>query len=227
MAKLLFIDDDTDLLLSNERYYAQKGYEVLTASTPAQGLQLIQTEQPDCIVSDIMLSPIDGFELFTEIRKLCSVPVIFVSGRAEEAYKIKGLLLGANDYLVKPYSLAELEARIQVQIRSSNNPDFVMIFSPLELNIITHKAYCKGEEIPLSNRECDLLFLLASAAGRTLGFEEIGQKVWGYYSDDDRHTIMVNTSRLRKKLEAYSGLENCIETVWSEGYRFVAGQGGH
>ena len=149
---------------------------------------------------------VNGFDACREFRKIVDVPILFLTGRTQENDKINGLMLGGDDYIVKPYSLRELSARILVNIRrhqstvSSSNQ---ILFPPLRIDLTQHKAYYQEEEILLSNREFELLYLLAKTPNQTNTFQIIGEAMWGRYSDEDRRAIMVNASRLRKKLESY------------------------
>ena len=227
MAKIMLIDDDTEVLAINYKYFQKKGYQVSAIPSARKALQVIPEFQPDCIILDVMLPELDGFAAFPKIRKLTAAPVIFLTGKTEENDKINGLLLGADDYMVKPYSLRELEARIMVQLRKVNvsTSPSRLEFPPLSIDITSHKVYYnETEEIILSNREYEFLYLLASNPRQTLTFQTIGESMWGTYSDSDRRTIMVIASRLRKKVCSYSGLENLIETVWSQGYKFIPRQ---
>jgi len=224
MYTLLLIDDDTEVLEINAKYFRKNGYKVGTASNAQAGLQMIYSLQPNCIVLDVMMPGMNGFDACREFRKIVDVPILFLTGRTQENDKINGLMLGGDDYIVKPYSLRELSARILVNIRrhqstvSSSNQ---ILFPPLRIDLTQHKAYYQEEEILLSNREFELLYLLAKTPNQTNTFQIIGEAMWGRYSDEDRRAIMVNASRLRKKLESYAGLENLIETVWSKGYKLV------
>lgn len=227
MQRLLFIDDDIDFLFSNEQFFLKEGFQVEAADTPQSALKMLETYKPDCIIMDVMLPDMTGFELYKKIRAVSNSPVIFLSGCAGENDKVHGLLLGGNDYMVKPYSLRELSARIQVQIRktSAAPTSSLLTFPPLTLDIIAHKVYYHEAEIPLSNLEYQLLYLFVLTPNETIPFEEIGRNVWGYYAESDRRIIMVAISRLRKKLESYAGLENMVETVWTKGYKFVGNRG--
>lgn len=227
MAKLMLIDDDQEVLTINCKYFQKKGYEVSTYVSALQAIRALKKVQPDCIVLDVMLPELDGFHAFPKIREATKAPVIFLTGRTEENDKINGLLLGADDYMVKPYSLRELEARIMVQLRKNNlsSSKKHLEFPPLSIDVTSHKVfYNETEEIILSNREYEFLYLLATHPRETLTFSSIGESLWGTYSDSDRRTIMVIASRLRKKICTYSGLENIIETVWSQGYKFIPKQ---
>ncbi|HWT76658.1 MAG TPA: response regulator transcription factor [Mobilitalea sp.] len=224
MPKLLLIDDDKEVLTINKKYFAKEGYEVRLATSALGGLKALTEFTADCIVLDVMMPGMNGFQAFQKIKALSKAPVIFLTGRSFEEDKIRGLLLGADDYIIKPYSLRELAARIQVQIRRSFGSvanSTAISYPPLQLDLTKHKAFYNSEEILLSNREYDLLYLLASKPNETVTFEDIGMSMWGTYSEMDRRTIMVTASRLRKKLEDYIGLPEMVETVWSQGYKFV------
>ncbi len=223
MYRVLLIDDDCDMLSLTGVYLKEKGYTVDMVSSVGAAIDCILTAQPDCIVMDVMMPQTDGFDGISKIKSVTDAPVLFLTGKDDEADRIKGLSLGAEDYIVKPCSLQELSLRIQIHIRknmASENKAGVMEFSPLRIELLTHKAYYNDDEIPLSNREFDMLVSLAKNLGRTVTFEELGSKLFGTYLDSDRKNVMVCASRLRKKLEGYVGLEKMIETVWGKGYCF-------
>lgn len=221
---LLLVDDDKEVLSINKKFFTQFGYDVSIAENGSQAKKKLEDKRFDCIVLDVMMPGIDGFELCKWIKTQCNTPVIFLTGKDTEDDKINGLLLGADDYMVKPYSLRELEVRIQVLIRrygatTSNNLE-ELDFSPLCINLQKHSAYYNNEKIQLSNKELDFLVTLAKSPEKVFSFEELGNIIWGDYIDSDRKTIMVTASRLRKKLDSYPGLENSIETIWAKGYKF-------
>ncbi len=223
MTKLMLVDDDTEVLAINQKYFENKGYQVFTMNNALDAIKNIPTILPDCIVMDIMMPKVSGFHAFPKIRELTDAPVIFLTGCTDEDHKINGLLLGGDDYMVKPYSLRELEVRIMVQLRKQQNTDNknILSFPPLTIHTTTHNVYYnESEEIILSNKEYSFLALLASKPNTPWTFQEIGENLWGTYSDSDRRTIMVIASRLRKKLADYDGLQEYIETVWSKGYKF-------
>lgn len=221
---LLLVDDDTEVLSINRKFFEQYGYEVYTAENGAEAKIEIDERRFDCIVLDVMMPGIDGFSLCRWIKERCNTPVIFLTGKDAEDDKINGLLLGADDYMVKPYSLRELEVRIQVLIRrysaTTSTRMEEIVFSPLRIDLQKHSAYYNSEKIQLSNKELDFLVTLAKQPQKVFSFEELGNIIWGDYIDSDRKTIMVTASRLRKKLDTYPGLENSIETIWSKGYKF-------
>ncbi len=222
---LLLVDDDNEVLTINKKYFEQFGYKVSLAEDGKSALDAIDRGgRFDCIVLDIMMPGVDGFELCKMIKARVNIPVIFLTGKDTEDDKVNGLLLGADDYMVKPYSLRELEARIQVLIRRYKLTTIPkaqqIIFEPLRIDLVGHAAYCNEEKILLSNKELDFLVTLAKSPNEVFSFEKLGRAIWGDYIESDRKTIMVTASRLRKKLSYYPGLENAVETIWSKGYKF-------
>lgn len=228
MAKILLIDDDTEVLHINEAFLRQEGFTVICADHPQKALTLARAEMPDCIVSDVMMPEMSGFTLCQKLREFTAAPIIFLTGLEDESSKITGLTSGAEDYMVKPYSLRELKARIDLLLRrfaptakkGASSSDLVL--NDLRIDRLSHKAFFKGRDLMLANREYELLLFLASNPNRDITFEEIGTALFGTYSESDRRSVMVNVSRLRKKLEEDYTLANMLETVWSKGYRFHA-----
>ena len=224
MSLLMLIDDDRDVLELNKSYFEKEGYKVLIFESVAPALESLKSSHPDCILLDIMMPDVDGLTALPQIRKLSKAPIIFLTGKDSDDDKVTGLLSGADDYLVKPYSLKELSARIIVQLRkgSSSASSNTISYPPLKLDLPNHKVYYnQTEEIQLSNREYELLYYLVSNPNKIITFEEIGRKIWNVYQESDRRSIMVMASRLRKKLENYKGLDNCIETNYGKGYKFI------
>jgi DNA-binding response OmpR family regulator len=223
MKRVLLIDDDHEVLQINREYLEKEGYQVDTAPSVPQALAQIRKKQPDCIVMDVMMPGIDGFEGLSSIREYTDAPILYLTGKTGEEDRIQGLSLGADDYISKPYSLKELSLRIMIHIgkhKKTNREKSTLDFPPLRIELLSHKAFYNEEEIPLSNREFNLLTYLAMHPEQILTFEEIGTELLGTYLDSDRKTVMVSTSRLRKKLEGYVGLEQMIQTVWGKGYCF-------
>lgn len=228
MAELLLIDDDSDVLEINRKYLTGEGFTVHTADTPQIGIALAKKLNPSCIVLDVMMPGMDGFDVCKQIRTFSAAPIIFLTGKSSEDDKITGLLTGADDYLVKPYGLRELTARIQALLRRASmqiSPladSNVLTFRDLTIDKLAHKAFYKGEDLCLANREYEVLLYLATHPNQDVTFEALGTALFGVYSEDDRRSVMVNVSRLRKKMTIDYTLENMIETVWSKGYRFIS-----
>ncbi len=229
MYTLIMVDDDADVLKINEKYFTREGYTVYTARCASDCLKLIAQHGADCILLDVMMPETSGFDALSEIRKHTMAPVLFLTGKADEASRIKGLMLGADDYIQKPYSLAELQARIIANIRRHNSATapstapspLRLSFPPLEVDVIKHAAFCDGQDLQLSNQEYELLHMLVSSPRQLVTFEQLGTKIWGSYRPENRQAVMVSISRLRKKMEHPTNISYMIETVWGKGYHFV------
>lgn len=227
MAKLLLIDDDTEVLDINCKYLSGEGFLVRTAADPLQGIEYARKMKPDCILLDVMMPQMNGFEVCAKIREFSSAPIIFLTGKDSEDDKINGLVTGADDYIVKPYSLRELKARIDVILRRSRKTvpkqdSNLLTFRNLTVDKLAHKAFYKGEDLQLANREYEVLLYLVGHPNQEVTFEELGTALFGTYQESDRRSVMVNVSRLRKKMTIDFELENMLETVWSKGYKFIA-----
>lgn len=224
---LLLIDDDIEVLEMNSDYLISQKFNVFTASDPKTGLNLVISKKPDLIVLDVMMPGMDGYELCSKIRQFSDVPIIFLTGKASEDDKIKGLVTGGDDYIIKPFSLKELKARIDALLRragitrTSKEDNNILRFGDLKIDITLHKAFYIDEDLQLTNRDYDILIYFCTHPNRVITFEELGIHLLGVYSDLDRRTIMVNVSRLRKKMNIDYSLYNMIETVWSQGYKFI------
>ncbi len=227
MKKLLLIDDDAEVLEFNKKYLSSEGFSVYTTPNPFQGIQAAKKIQPDCILLDVMMPDMNGFEVCTAIREFSSAPIIFLTGKDSEDDKINGLVTGADDYIVKPYSLRELKARIDVILRrfgqtQQKQESNTLTFHNLTIDKLAHKAFYKNQDLQLAKREYEVLLYLATHPNKPVTFEELGTELFGEYCDADRRSVMVNVSRLRKKMALDFELENMIETVWSKGYKFIA-----
>lgn len=226
MPKLLLIDDDYEVLNMNQKYLTNEGFTVFTASKPENGIENAKIEKPDCIILDIMMPQMNGYEVCSQIRSFSNAPIIFLTGRDNEDDKIRGLSSGADDYIVKPYSLRELKVRIDVILRRFHISRTMTITNTLIchnllIDKLLHKAFYKGDDLCLANREYEVLLYFAQHPNKEITFEELGTALFGFYQESDRQSVMVNVSRLRKKMNINYELENMIETVWSKGYRFI------
>ena len=226
MATVLLIDDDLEVLTINQKYLTGEGFTVYVADSAKKGIVGAKKLEPDCIVLDIMMPDLDGFETCTRIREFSSAPILFLTGKSSEDDKITGLTCGADDYIVKPYSLRELKARIDVLLRrmgqfQTASDSHRLTFDDLSIDKVAHKAFFDGKDLGLANREYEVLLYFAEHPNREITFEELGTALFGTYQEADRRSVMVNVSRLRKRFEGNYSLENRIETVWSKGYRFI------
>ena len=227
MHRLLLIDDDREMLEITSAGFREKGYTVDVLEGGSKAVSRIREYAPDCIILDVMMPGTDGFEVCKNIRKVSDVPVIFLTGRVSEEDKVNGLLMGADDYIEKPYSFRELEARVQAAVRRTQAAaPGKLIFPPLEIDVEGHRALCGGEDLQLTTREYDILYFFATSAKKVVTYEDIGIRVWGVYQEQDRRSVMVLVSRLRKKMEANPVTARMIETVWSEGYKFTGKRAG-
>ncbi len=232
--KVLIIEDEEGIIHLLNLYLRDAGYEVVVAKDGADGLALHAREHPDLVVLDIMLPAIDGFEVCRRMRQWSKTPILMLTARSSEDDRIAGLELGADDYLVKPFSPRELVSRVRAILRrftlasTSESPTApatptagagVLRFSGLSIDVPARRVEVKGIEVALTPTEFDLLTLLAQAPGRVFTREILMNKVWGYDYLGDGHTIDVHISALRKKLEANTE-QRYITTVWRVGYRF-------
>ena len=206
MAKILLIDDDSEVLEINKKYLTGEGFTVYTADSAKKGILFAQKQMPDCILLDVMMPEMNGYEVCERIRQFSAAPIIFLTGKSSEDDKITGLTSGADDYIVKPYSLRELKARIDVILRRFNQTRPAadinqLTFQNLTIDKMAHKALFKGADLNLANREYEVLLYLAEHPNQDVTFEELGTALFGTYQESDRRSVMVNVSRLRKKFE--------------------------
>jgi DNA-binding response OmpR family regulator len=222
MYKLLLIDDDADALKVTAQSFAKQGFAVATAESAARGIQIVQAKQPDCILLDVMMPGTDGLSAFRKLREITSAPILFLTGMAAEDDKIKGLMMGADDYIVKPYNFRELEARVTAAIMRTKPATAGHIsLPPIEIDTTSHHVTLSGQDLSLTPREYELLLLFVNTQNEVITYEKIGISLWGTYRKEDRSAVMVCVSRLRKKLEDDPIAANLIETVWSKGYKFI------
>ena len=231
MVKILLIDDDIEVLKMNHTYLKNEGYEVFSTNIANKGIELTRLKKPDCIVLDVMMPHMNGYEVCRQIQKFADTPIIFLTGCDSENDKVNGLSLGSDDYIVKPYSLRELKARIDVIVRRvsgiSRNITKAsqLAFSDLIIDKLTHKVFYLSEDLQLANREYETLLFLAEHPNQVVTYKDLGTAIFGSYQANDRRSIMVMVSRLRKKFAGHLALENMLETVWSVGYKFVIREG--
>ncbi len=233
---ILIIEDEEGIVHLISLYLKDAGYEVAVAKDGADGLALHARLHPDLVILDIMLPAIDGFEVCRRIRAWSKTPILMLTARVSEEDRIEGLDLGADDYLVKPFSPRELVSRVRAILRrvgsseggevpgvfasaSSSTAQAVLRFPGLTIDLPARRVEINGSEVALTPTEFDLLALLAQSPGRVFTREILMNKVWGYDYLGDGHTIDVHISALRKKIEANSE-QRYITTVWRVGYRF-------
>ena len=220
--KILLVDDDTDILEINRAFLESEGYEVVTATNIAQTMEKVQLHNFDCIVLDVMLPDGSAFELPPRISVYSDAPIIFLTAREQVEDRIQGFKVGADDYITKPYSLPELSLRINAHIRRNMKSEgFLMEFPPLKINIKTREVTLKDNPVHLTNREFDILRLLAETPNVIVPFARIYSHVWGDDGLCDNHLVMVNISYLRKKMEKADPTVQFVKTEWGSGYSFT------
>ena len=220
MYKLLLIDDDKEVLTINMKYFKQLDYEVKSVSNARNALKLLSTYIPDCIVMDVMMPGMDGFSACTKIREICSVPIIFLTGRDSEDDKVQGLLLGADDYMVKPVNLDELNLRIGALLKRSGIEEKSKItVGDFILTKDEYSAFWQREEIQLTKREFEILFTLLSNPRKTFSRSALLDKLWDWDSSSSPRAIDVYMTKLRSKLEKCTSFE--IVTVHGLGYKVI------
>ncbi|MBA3333719.1 MAG: response regulator transcription factor [Actinomycetota bacterium] len=224
MATVLVVDDEPIVREVVVRYLAREGHQTLEAGDGESARAAIEKSEPDLVVLDVMLPGTDGLELCRWIRASSELPVIMLTARGEEADRIVGLELGADDYVTKPFSPRELAARVRsVLRRSAPAEDTVeqLAFGDVELEQATREARKARREVRLTAKEFDLLWFLASHPRRVFSREQLMAKVWGYTAALDTGTVTVHVRRLREKIEDQPSSPRHLETVWGVGYRLV------
>ena len=220
--KILVVDDELTLLNTVRAYLEQEGYIVQTATDGRSALHTFRHFQPELVVLDIMLPEIDGLELLRQLRQSSDVYVIMLTAKADEADKVIGLGMGADDYVTKPFSPRELVARIKATLRrlgGSSGPK-ELVSAHLRLDEEARLAWKDNRSLDLTPIEFDLLHSLMRHQGRALSRDQLIELVWGYdYYGDDR-VVDVHIGRLRKKIEDDPTNPTLIATVWGAGYRF-------
>ena len=233
--KILLIEDEEGIVHLLNLYLKDAGYSVLVARDGADGLALHAREQPDLVILDIMLPALDGFEVCRRIRTWSKTPILMLTARSDEDDRINGLELGADDYLVKPFSPRELVSRVRAILRRVGAASEVveakeavqkpvdtkslLRFPGLTVDILARRVEVNNREVALTPTEFDLLALMAQSPERVFTREMLMNKVWGYDYLGDGHTIDVHISSLRKKIEQNPD-QRYIKTVWRVGYRF-------
>ncbi len=221
--KVLVVDDEDSVRELIELYLNKEGFEVLHARSGKEALRLNGEHHPDIIILDLMLPELDGWEVCRQIRSTSKVPIVMLTARTEEVDRIVGLELGADDYVVKPFSPRELVARVKAILRrgtSAAEESEVLSFAGLRVDRIQHRVEVNGEEVHLTPTEFRLLWCLASRPARVFSRAELLDRIWGYDSESDARTVDVHIKRLRQKTKAGESQSFAITTVWGLGYKF-------
>lgn len=230
MKKVLIVEDDESIAELEKDYLEINGIETEIASTGVRGLDMALKKEYDLILLDVMLPGKDGFEVCQEIRKVKEVPILLVTAKKDDVYKIKGLGIGADDYIVKPFSPSELVARVNAHIaryerltskgNGSAEQRNVIAIGRLKILCDARRVYVSDNEVKLANKEFELLVFLAQNPNIVFSKEKLLNRIWGEESFGDTSTVTVHINRIREKIEIDSGNPQYIETVWGAGYRF-------
>jgi two-component system response regulator VicR len=226
--RILIIDDEKNIREVVTRYLEREGYLVVSAGDGAAALRLAEAQPPDLIILDLMLPQVDGLEVCRRLRARSAVPIIMLTARDEEADKLVGFTLGADDYVTKPFSPMELVVRVKAvmrRIEASGIPAMLMNgtlrFGDLAILPEQRRVEVAGRLVDLTAKEFDLLLHLARRPGQVFTREQLLDNVWDYSYYGDASTVTVHIRRLREKIEQDPAHPRHIKTVWGVGYKFV------
>ncbi len=222
--KLLIVDDDVNICGMLKPYFENEGYKVKTACDGIEGLNCFKIYEPDLVLLDIMMPKKDGWQVCREIREISPKPVIMITAKGEVFDKVLGLELGADDFIVKPFDMKELSARIKAVLRrynahTKNNDEEVVKFENIEISLQKYELKLNGKAIDIPPKGLELLYFLASNCNRVFTRNQLLDKVWGFDYLGDSRTVHVHVKRLREKLEGISDKWS-LKTVWGVGYKF-------
>ncbi len=225
MKKILIIEDDLDIGELQQDYLEINGYDVELQTSGKEGLKRALNKEYDLLIIDIMLPEVDGFEICKQVRAVKNIPILIVSAKKEDIDKIRGLGLGADDYIIKPFSPSELVARVKAHLaryeRLIGNMDTAkkeIRIRGLVIDEMARKVYVNNQKISLTAKEFDLLLFLAQHPNRVFSKEDLFESIWGLDSSGDITTITVHIRKIRGKIENDPSNPQFIETVWGAGY---------
>lgn len=227
MSRILIIEDEEAIADLEKDYLELSGFEVKICNTGDEGLQTALREEFDLIVLDLMLPGLDGFEVCRKVREEKNIPIIMVSAKKEDIDKIRGLGMGADDYMTKPFSPSELVARVKAHLArydrlvgSSNKNNDVIEIRGIRIDKTARRVIVDGEEKAFTGKEFDLLTFLAEHPNHVYTKEELFREIWDMDSIGDIATVTVHIKKIREKIEFDSAKPQYIETIWGVGYRF-------
>lgn len=228
MERILIIEDDTDIAEIERDYLALGGYSADIERDGKDGLNAAINGRYDLIILDLMLPSLSGWDICREIRNKTDVPILMVTARVSDIDKIRGLGLGADDYIEKPFSPSVLVAKVKAHLasykrlkKSSASPDGTLSVGNITVNTLTHQVFKDGKEVETKNKEYELLTFLMLNKGIVFGREDLYEKIWGMDALGDNATVTVHINRLREKLEDEPSEPKHILTVYGAGYRFI------
>lgn len=229
--RILIVEDDMDISMVEEAYLTAAGFQTVIVTDGAEACGLIESEPFDLVLLDLMLPGKSGYEICREIRDKVDIPILMVTARTESVDKIRGLGLGADDYIAKPFDPAELVARVNANLRQydrmrqrpleekEEQPEEIRVYD-LRILVNSWKVYKGDREIKFPNREFELLKFLAMNPNIVFSKEQLFERIWGCDYVGDSATVMVHINRIREKIEDDGRNPKILETVWGAGYRF-------
>ncbi|MDO7785922.1 response regulator transcription factor [Desulforamulus aquiferis] len=226
MAKILIIEDDISIAELERDYLEINGFSIEVENSGTKGIERALKEDFDLLILDLMLPGIDGFQICKELRKRKDIPILMVSAKGEGIDKIRGLGLGADDYITKPFNPNELVARIKAHLnryerltKKDKRNEQVIEINGLTIDTNSRRVFVNNKEINLASKEFDILLLLTRNLNRVFSKEEIFERIWGLDSLGDVSTVTVHIRKIREKIELDSSNPQYIETLWGVGYR--------
>lgn len=223
MAKVLIVDDNKQITSILDEYAKKEGHTTFVATDGIDGINKFKNENPDVILLDVMMPKMDGFEVCREIRKTSQIPIIMITARGEDFEKIMGLEIGADDYIVKPFSPGEVMARIKAILRRINKDDknlHVLEYDNLKINIEDYSVTIDNQAVMLTKKEIEILWTLASNRNKVFSRDNLLNSLWGYDYFGDSRTVDSHMKRLRAKIDKYENPSWEIKTIWGVGYKF-------
>ena len=227
MSRILIIEDEEAIAELEKDYLELSGFEVEIENNGETGLKRGMEEDFDLLILDLMLPGVDGFEICKKIREVKNTPIIMVSAKKEDIDKIRGLGLGADDYMTKPFSPSELVARVKAHlarydrlVSNSKNNNNIIEIRGIKIDKTARRVFVNGEEKPFTTKEFDLLTFLAENPNHVFTKEELFKEIWDMDSIGDIATVTVHIKKIREKIELDTSKPQYIETIWGVGYRF-------
>lgn len=227
MSKILIVEDEEAIADLEKDYLEMSGYEVIIENDGMKGLQSAMNTDVDLIILDLMLPGMDGYDICRQLREEKNIPIIMVSAKKDDIDKIRGLGLGADDYMTKPFSPSELVARVKAHlsryerlIGSNQKSNDIVEIRGIKIDKTARRVYINGEEKVFTTKEFDLLTFLAENPNHVFTKEELFREIWDMDSIGDIATVTVHIKKIREKIEFDTSKPQYIETIWGVGYRF-------
>ncbi len=223
MYKILIADDNKQITSILEEYTKKEGYIAISAFDGEEALDKFKSENPDIVLLDVMMPKKDGFQVCRDIRRNSNVPIIMITARGEDFEKIMGLEIGADDYIVKPFSPGEVMARVKAIMRRIDSEEKTgreFIFENLKINLDDYSVYINGKAISLTKKEFEILWTLASNENKVFSRDNLLDSLWGHDYFGDNRTVDSHIKRLRAKLDQEKHINWDIKTIWGVGYKF-------